>query len=313
MRDYILRRVAIAVPMLLAISFVAFVLINCMPVDPAEVALRVNEVIPTEEAIASMREQLGLNAPFFTRYWNWLVDVMHLDFGVSYTNTSRAVIDEIARCLPTTLKLAGLTLVLVIGLSVPLGTLSAVYKNSLFDRIMRFFVFIGTAMPSYWLGLILIWLFALKLKWLPTSGAKSMQHYILPAFTLSMTYISTYIRLIRNSMLEELKENYVFYAKVRGIKQRVIVGKHVLKNALQSCMTALGMSIVQLIAGTIVVENIFALPGIGRLCISAIFNRDYPIIQAYILMMGVLFVIFNLIVDIVQCVIDPRMKQGVVK
>ena len=141
----------------------------------------------------------------------------------------------------------------------------------------------------------------------------SFDHYILPAITLSMTYVSTYVRLIRNSMLDNMKENYVFYAKVRGLKNKVIICKHVLKNSLQSCMTALGMSIVQLIAGTVVVENIFAIPGIGRLCISAIFNRDYPIIQAYILMMGVLFVFCNLIVDIVQCVIDPRMKKGVAK
>lgn len=313
MRDYILKRLATMIPMLLAISFIAFILVNFMPADPAEVALRVNEIIPTDEAIASMREQLGLNDPFLVRYGNWLMDVLRLDFGVSYTNTSRTVLEEIARCLPTTLKLAGMTLVLVIGISIPLGVLSAVYKNSLFDRLMRGFVFIGTAMPGYWLGLLLMWIFALKLKWLPTSGATSFNHFILPAITLSMTYISTYVRLIRNGMLEQMKENYVFYAKVRGIKNKVIITKHVLKNALQSCMTALGMSIVQLIAGTVVVENIFALPGLGRLCISAIFNRDYPVIQAYILMMGVLFVVFNLLVDIMQCVIDPRMKQGGMK
>lgn len=313
MKNYIAKRIVLAIPMLLAVSFIAFILVNYMPADPAEVALRVNEIIPTEEAIASMREQLGLNDPFLVRYVNWLMDVLRLDLGVSYTNTSRTVIDEIVRCLPTTLKLAGITFVLVIGISVPLGVLSAVYKNSIFDRIMRFFIFLGTAMPSYWLGLLLMWVFALNLRWLPTSGATSFKHFILPAITLSMTYISTYVRLIRNGMLEQMKENYVFYAKVRGIKHKVIIRKHVLKNALQSCMTALGMSMVQLIAGTVVVENIFALPGLGRLCISAIFNRDYPVIQAYILMMGILFVIFNLLVDIIQCLVDPRMKQGVMK
>lgn len=311
MRKYITRRILLAVPMLFAISFIAFVLINFMPSDPAEVALRVNEIIPTDEAVASMRAQLGLDDPFLVRYFRWLADCLRFDFGVSYTNTNRTVISEIVRCIPQTLHLAAMSLVIVLAVSIPIGVLSAVYKNSLFDRIIRFFVFIGTAMPNYWLGLVLIWLFGVKLKFLPTNGATSFKHYILPAITLSMTYISTYVRLIRNSMLDNMTENYAFYAEVRGIKKFVIVYKHVLKNSLQSSMNALGMSIVQLISGTVVVENIFAIPGIGRLCISAIFNRDYPVIQAYILMMGVMFVFCNLAIDIVQCFIDPRMKRGI--
>lgn len=313
MRKYITKRILLAIPMLFVISFIAFILINLIPSDPAEVALRVNEIVPTPEAIESMREELGLNQPFLIRYWNWLVDCLRLDFGVSYTNTNRTVLDEIVRCLPATLKLAGISLGIVIVVSIPIGVLSAVYKNSIFDRVIRSIVFVGTAMPNYWLGLLLIWFFAVNLRWLPTNGATSINHYILPAITLSMTYISTYVRLIRNSMLDNMGENYVFYAKVRGIKNKVIIYKHVLKNSLQACMTALGMSIVQLISGTVVVENIFAIPGIGRLCISAIFNRDYPIIQAYILMMGVLFVFCNLAIDVVQCFIDPRLKRGLVK
>lgn len=313
MKKYIVKRILLSIPMLFAISFVAFMLINIMPSDPAEVALRVNEIIPTEEAIASMREQLGLNQPFFTRYINWLSDCLRLDFGVSYTNSTRLVGDEILRCIPATVNLAMMSLLIVIVVSIPVGILCAVYKDSLFDKAMRIFIFIGTAMPNYWLGLVLIYLFALKIKIFPSNGVGTVEHYILPAITLSMTYISTYVRLIRNSMLDNMKENYVFYAKVRGLKNRVIICKHVLKNSLQSCMTALGMSVVQLIAGTVVIENIFAIPGIGRLCISAIFNRDYPVIQAYILIMGVLFVFCNLIVDIVQCSVDPRMKKGVQK
>lgn len=313
MKKYIIKRILWSIPMLFAITFVAFMLINIIPSDPAEVALRVNEIIPTEEAIISMREQLGLNDPFLVRYFNWLGDCLRLDLGVSYTNTNRNVLDEIIRCLPATINLALMSLIIVIVVSIPVGVLCAVYNNSLFDRIVRIFIFIGTAMPNYWLGLLLMYVFALKLRALPSNGATTFSHYILPAITLSMTYISTYVRLIRNSMLENLKENYVFYAKARGLKNRSIICKHVLKNSLQSCMTALGMSIVQLIAGTIVIENIFAIPGIGRLCISAIFNRDYPVIQAYILMMGVLFVFCNLAIDIIQCVIDPRLKRGIAK
>lgn len=297
--------------MLLAISFISFSLTTFIPSDPAEVALRVNEIIPTPEAIAQMREELGLNDPFLVRYVNWLVDLAHLDLGNSYTNNNRTVVGEIARSLPATFTLAFFAFVIVIVVSIPIGVLSAVFKDSIFDRVVRIFIFIATAMPNYWMGLLLVWFFALELRLLPTSGATTWQHYILPAVTLSLNYIAMYVRLIRNSMLDKMKDDFVFYARVRGIKESHIVLKHLVKNSLQTSVNALGISIVLLVAGTFVIENIFALPGIGRLCISSIFNRDYPMIQAYILFIGTLFVFVNLIVDIVQVYLDPRMKKGV--
>ena len=164
-------------------------------------------------------------------------------------------------------------------------------------------------MPVYWVGLLLIWLISIRLDLLPTSGYGSFAHLILPAFTVALSYISTYIRLIRNNMLENMREDYVLYAQARGLKQRAILVRHILKNSLQSCVTAIGMSIPQLIAGTIVVENVFAWPGVGRLCIASIFNRDYPVIQAYVLLVGVLFVFFNLAFDILQHAADPRLRE----
>ncbi len=311
MKTYIIRRMLLAIPMLLAISFISFLLMSFIPSDPAEVALRVNEIIPNEETIEDMREELGLNDPFLIRYVRWLGDLLRLDLGTSYVNNNRTVVGEIARSIPATLILATMSFVMVITLSIPIGILSAVFKNSFFDRVTRFIVFIGTAMPNYWAGLLFIWLFALILKWFPTSGATSLKHYVLPSMTLSLTYIATYVRLIRNSMLENMNEDYVFYLRARGIKENSVIIKHLLKNSLQTSINALGMSIVKLIAGTFVIENIFAIPGIGRLCITAIFNRDYPIIQAYILMMGVLFVFCNLFIDIMQIIIDPRLKKRV--
>lgn len=301
------------IPLLLCISFVCFVFINLIPSDPAEVALRVRQTpIITEEAIRQVREELGLNHPFLVRYFKWLLQCLQFDFGVSYTNPARTVLGEIGRCLPATLKLAGMSLVFVIVLSLPIGFFCAVYKDSFFDRITRGIIFMTTAMPAYWIGLLLIWLISIKLDLLPTSGGGGMRHLILPAFTVSLTYISTYIRLIRNNMLENMKEDYVLYANVRGLKQKDILVKHILKNSLQSCITAIGMSIPQLIAGTIVVENVFAWPGIGKLCIASIFNRDYPVIQTYVLMVGTLFIIFNMIFDIIQYAADPRLrKEGV--
>lgn len=309
MIKYIINRVLLTIPILFVITLISFLLISLIPSDPAEVALRVNEVVPTQEAIQNMKIALGLDKPLFTRYFFWIKDIIHLDFGFSYINNDRLVFDEIKRTLPVTMKLATLSFIIVIIISFPVGILSAVYKNTFFDKITRIFVFIFTAIPNYWLGLLLMWTFALKLKLLPTGGSTSFKHFILPAITISMTYISTYVRLIRNSMLENIKENYVFYAKVRGVKEKIIILKHVLLNSLHSTITSLGMSLVQLIAGTFVIENIFSIPGIGRLCITAIFNRDYPIIQAYILMMGCLFVFCNLFVDILQMLIDPRLRE----
>ena len=224
-------------------------------------------------------------------------------------NTNRKVADEIARTLPVTLKLAGISLVMILSISIPIGVLCAVNKNSSFDRITRIIVFFGTAVPDYWLSLILLSIFALKLNIFPISGADSLLGYILPSFALSMSYISTYIRLIRTNMIETLEEDHIYYAKVRGLSKKSIIFKHALKNSIHSSLNALGMSIVKLVAGTFIIENIFVLPGIGRLCVQAIFGRDYPVIQAYILLMGILFVGCNLLVDIVNCYIDPRLAE----
>lgn len=311
MIGYIIRRTLTAIPLMLAISFVCFVFINLIPSDPAEVALRVRQTpFITPEMIHQVRAELGLDQPYLIRYLNWLMDCLRLDFGVSYVNPTRTVLGEFQRCLPATLVLAMTSLIFVIGLSLPIGFFCAVYRNGAFDRIMRGIVFITTSMPAYWIGLLLIWVISIKLDLLPTSGSATWKHLILPAFTVSLTYISTYIRLIRTNMLENMKEDYVTYANVRGIKQRIILTKHILKNSLHTCIVAIGMSIPQLIAGTIVVENVFAWPGLGQLCISSIFNRDYPIIQTYVLFVGFLFVVFNLLFDIIQHIVDPRLRQG---
>ena len=308
---YVLRRVGWAIFTLIFVSFFAFTLTNLIPADPAEVALRVNDVFPTPEAIEDMREELGMNKPFLFRYAIWISKCARFDFGMSFTNTNRAVVDELARSFPFTLRLAGIALLLLVITSVPLGILSAVYKDRWFDRVLRGIVFAGTSVPNYWLAFLLIWIFSLKFKWLPSSGTSELRHYILPAFSLSTLYIATYIRLIRTSMLENMKENYVLYARARGISERKVMWKHVLKNSLQSSMTAIGIGIVRILSGTVVIESIFAIPGLGRLCLASIFNRDYPTIQAYILVMGCFFVFANLTIDILYCVVDPRLKPGV--
>ena len=298
MKKYIIKRILISIPLIIGITFIAFCLINLIPSDPAEVALRVNDITPTQADIQKMRELLGLNRPFFLRYFDWLWKGLHFDFGISYVNTNRKVTDEIARSLPVTLKLAGISLLMIFGMSIPIGVLCAIKKNSFFDKITRVIVFLGTAIPDYWLSLILLSIFALKLNIFPISGVGSISGYI-----------STYIRLIRTNMIETLEQDHIYYAKVRGLSKNSIIFKHALKNSIHSSLNALGMSVVKLVAGTFIIENIFVLPGIGRLCVQAIFGRDYPIIQAYVLIMGVLFVVCNLIVDVVSCYIDPRIAE----
>lgn len=307
MRDYILKRLATVIPILIGISFLSFALISLSPSNPAEVALRVNEIVPTEEAVKAMEEQLGTNRPYVERYVTWLTDSLQGDFGNSYVN-NKPVATLIGQAIPNTIKLAIVALIITIVFSVLVGILCAVYEGTFGDKLARALVFVGTAMPSFWVGLLLIWIFSVKLNLFPTSGMERPSSIVLPAITLALAYISTYVRLIRNNMVQNKHENYVYYARIRGLKETTII-KHIFKNSLQSSLTALGMSIPKLIAGTVVVENIFAWPGVGRVCVDAIFNRDFPVIQAYILLMAVLFVICNLLVDIFSVAIDPRMRK----
>jgi nickel transport system permease protein len=307
MKQHIVKRLLWTIPILIGISLFAFVLINLSPSDPAEVAIRVNEVTPTPENIAQMRRQLGLDDPFATRYLTWLGNAVQGDFGKSYVNNKR-VGEEIARALPPTLYLAGVSLLIIVVVSVGAGVLCARNADGYTDQLVRGVVFVGSAIPGFWAGILLMWLFAVQLNWLPTSGMTTPGSVILPAVTLALGYIATYVRLIRNTMIQNTRENYVLYARVRGLKEATIT-RHVFKNSLQSSLTALGMSIPKLIAGTVVIENIFAWPGIGRLCVTAIFNRDFPMIQAYVLIMAVLFVFCNLLVDLGAVWIDPRRRR----
>ncbi|MFE6077821.1 nickel/cobalt ABC transporter permease [Paenibacillus sp. NPDC057886] len=307
MGRYVMKRMLAIIPVLIGISFLSFVLIHLRTSDPAEVALRVNQVTPTQEMVDAMRETLGLDKPFLTRYVEWIGSSIQGDFGMSYVN-QQPVGEQIARALPATLQLSAVALVIILTVSILIGVLSAIYENSILDRLMRALVFIGTAMPSFWIGILLMWLFAVKLNWFPTSGMEQASSVILPAVTLSLVFISTYVRLIRNNMVQNKTENYVLYARVRGLKGRTIIWK-VFRNSLQLSITALGMSIPKLIAGTVIVENIYAWPGIGRLCVTAIFNSDFPIIQAYILIMGVMFVVCNLLVDLLNSALDPRIRK----
>lgn len=309
MLNYMIKRLALLPPLILGLSFLSFALINLSPSDPAEVALRINEIVPTEEAVAGMRLELGLDKPFMARYLNWLGQSLKLDFGTSYA-TRRPVTEDLLPAIAPTLQLALAALALIAVFSLLMGVSCAVWEGRWPDYLGRAFIFLSTAMPNYWIGLLLMWLFAARLGWLPLGGLSEKGSLILPSISLALAYIGTYTRLIRTSMLSNLRSGYAVYAAMRGIKKTVIIWRHVLPNSIQSSITALGMSIPKLIAGTVVVENIFAWPGLGRLCVKAILDRDLPMLQIYILMMGLLFVLFNFMADLVQLRLDPRLRLG---
>ena len=294
--------------MLLIVSFISFALMNLSSGDPAEIMLSSQGSVVTPQLLESVREDMGLNQPFITQYLNWLKNIIHGDFGTSYAS-GRSVIVEMNEHLPYTIKLAGSAMIITLIVSIPLGILSAVKKDKFVDKFIRLFTFVGNSIPGFLLALILLLVFSLKLKLLPIlseSGAKSI---ILPSVTLAFAMTSKYIRQIRTAVIEELDKGYVKGARSRGIKESVILYKDVLKNIMITVITLTGLSIGSLMGGTAVVESIFVWPGVGSLALSAIANRDYPIIQAYVLWMAVMFIIINLITDLLYKIIDPRVRE----
>nr|WP_295599457.1 nickel ABC transporter permease [uncultured Terrisporobacter sp.] len=304
----IIKRILGTIPMLIIVSFISFALMNLSSGDPAEIMLSSQGSVVTPQLLESVREDMGLNQPFITQYLNWLKNIIHGDFGTSYAS-GRSVIVEMNEHLPYTIKLAGSAMIITLIVSIPLGILSAVKKDKFIDKFIRLFTFVGNSIPGFLLALILLLVFSLKLKLLPIlseSGAKSI---ILPSVTLAFAMTSKYIRQIRTAVIEELDKGYVKGARSRGIKESVILYKDVLKNIMITVITLTGLSIGSLMGGTAVVESIFVWPGVGSLALSAIANRDYPIIQAYVLWMAVMFIIINLITDLLYKIIDPRVRE----
>lgn len=309
MKRFIINRLLMLIPVLLGMSLITFILLHLVPCDPAEVYLRLSQVPPTEEAVALVRAELGLDKPLPRQYIDWFGNVLQLDFGKSYV-TRGPVWDEITRCFPATIQLTITSLLLVVLISLPTGILAALYKDSIFDQFSRVLAFTGASVPSFWLGFMLMYFFALKLDLLPALGRGGISNLVLPSITLALGHAATYTRLLRTSMLENFGRQHVLYARARGLGERLVVTRHVLKNAMLPVVTAFGMSLGHMLAGAVIVENVFAWPGLGRLCVSSIFNRDYPVIQCYVLIMAVIFVVCNLLVDIAISMLDPRIRMG---
>ncbi|MCI1946555.1 nickel ABC transporter permease [Clostridium luticellarii] len=307
MRKYIFKRLLYLFPVLFGITFLTFALTYFSPGDPAVLMLNATGVTPSPELVEKVRGELGLNRPFLLQYFSWLSGVIRGDFGISY-KYNKPVLDLIFETLPATFKLAVVSIFLMLLIALPLGILSALYKNKLADYVIRTVSFFGISMPGFWVGLLLMYIFSLKLKILPVMGDSGWTSIILPSATLTVAMASKYTRQLRASILEEISQNYVVGARSRGIGKWCILLKHVLKCSLLSIITLLGLSLGSLLGGTAIVETIFSWPGVGKLAVEGIFTRDYPLIQGYVVWMTLIYVFVNLAVDISYYILDPRIR-----
>ncbi len=313
MIQFIARRLLATVPLLFFVSVVAFSFVHVLPGDPAILFLG-EEATP--ETLAQFRARLGFDRPLPTQYLEWLARALRGDLGRSL-RTNQPVTEAILQRLPVTIELLGAALAVSLAIAIPMGIVSAVKRNSGVDLASTVFALVGFSLPNFWLGLILIYVFALLLRWLPPSGfvplpavADNVRSLILPALTLGTALAALVTRQLRSGMLEVLRQDYVRTAQAKGLSQGVVVGKHALKNALIAVVTVVGLQIGGLLGNTIITESLFALPGVGRLMIDAVFSRDFFIVQGVVLFLAVGYVVSNLIVDVLYSYLDPRIRLG---
>jgi peptide/nickel transport system permease protein len=298
------RRLLATVPLLLAVSVVVFSFVHALPGDPAVLFLG-EEATP--ENLARFRAKLGFDRPLIVQYGDWLGRALQGDLGRSI-RTNQPVVSAIVERLPVTLRLIAFSMVISLAIAVPLGIVSAVKRNSGVDLASTFFALFGFSTPNFWLGLILIYVFALLLRWLPASGFDGVRSLILPSITLGTALAALVTRQLRSGMLEVLRQDYVRTAQAKGLADRMVIGKHALKNALISVVTVIGLQIGALLGNTIITESLFALPGVGRLMIDSVFSRDFFVVQGVILFLAVGYVVANLVVDILYSYLDPRIR-----
>lgn len=304
----ILRRVLVLIPLLFGVSIAVFALVRIGRGNPAVDYLRLSQVPATPEAIAAAEVELGLDRPVVSQYLEWITGVLQGDFGRSFA-TGEPVLADVLYYLPNTLQLAGAALLLTIVFGLILGVWAAQNRDRWPDHTVRGIAFLGVSMPSFWFAFLLILLFSVTLGWLPPMGQEGLAHLIMPAAAAALMSTCINARLIRGAMLQARGERHVLFAQTRGLRPATVTRRHVLLNALPPVLTAVGMHLGELLGGALVVEAVFSWPGIGRYAVSAISNRDYPVLQCFLLLMVVIFVLANLIVDILVAWLDPRIRE----
>lgn len=310
MKAYLLRGLAYLVPVWLGVSLLAFGLGRLAPGDPArDVIARISGRQPTEREVAAERHRLRLDRPLPVQYVSWLGRVLRGDLGTSYS-TGEPVARTVGRTLPLTLELAGAALLLSIAFGVPLGVVSAARSWTWMDHLVRTLALIGASVPAFWLGYLLILAFSVNFRLFPAFGSGGLSHLVLPAFTLALFNVAMLARLTRAALLETLGEDYIRTAWAKGLSEREVLIRHALRSALIPLVTWTGMSFGFLFGYSVVVETVFAWPGLGYSTVLAIQARDYPFLQAFVLLIGTVFVLLNLAVDVLYTWIDPRLRFG---
>lgn len=310
MTRYIARRVLYLIPVWLGISLLAFSLALLAPGDPVRQTLQASGVdAPSSEQVQAMRRELGLDQPGPIRYARWVADAARGDLGRSI-RTGEPVLASLTDRFPRTAQLALIALVLGLAIALPLGVFAAIFRDRLVDHVSRLGALVGASIPSFWLAYLLIILFAVQLRLLPVAGSNTPQHVILPALTLAIGAAASLTRLTRSAMLEELTQEYVRTARSKGLRERTVMVRHALRNALVAIVTVTGIRLAGLLGGAVIVETIFAWPGIGKYVVDSISARDYPTIQGFVLFAGTLVLLINLAVDLLYVALDPRVRLG---
>ena len=306
MIKYILKRILYLIPVMLLVTLIVFFLMSITKGDPARIM--VGESASLEE-VEAMREKMGLNDPFFIRYLHYVRDLfLHGNLGTSY-RSGLPVMKEITSALPSTIKLSLAAIVIAILIGIPIGIISATKQYSFFDNFTMILGLIGISMPVFWLGLLLILLFSVRLGWFPPSGLTSFRHVVLPAFTLGTQSIAVFARMTRSSMLEVIRQDYIRTVRAKGQTEARITLDHVLRNALVPIVTVVGIQFGNLLGGAVLCETIFSINGVGRLMVDAIKQRDFPVVQGGVLFISLAFCLINLIIDILYSFLDPKIKS----
>ena len=312
MRKYVIQRFLQLIPVLLGITFLSFAMMRIAGSD-AITELYGSKGAVSQEIIDAKRAELGLDQPFLTQYVSWLGGMLRGDMGISYVS-GKDVFETFTSKLPATLLLTALSIFATVVISIPLGVLAAVNHDRMIDYILRFLSFIGNSLPNFFVALLLMQLLAIRLKWLPVivSGT-TLKSAIMPTLTLAIAMSAKYMRQVRATVLEELNKDYVTGAQARGVRNRVILRRSVLKSSMLTIITLLALSIGSLLGGTAIIESIFMWDGVGKLAVDSITMRDYPLIQAYVVWMAIIYVLVNLFTDLLYHALDPRIRLGVSK
>lgn len=310
MKRYVIKRLLQLIPLLLLITFLSFGMMRLAGSDAVLQKMENTGMVVSQEVLDNARAELGLDKPFLTQYFVWLTNLLRGDMGTSYVS-GQAVFPTFVSKLPATLLLTVVSIVLTVVISIPLGILAAVKQNRLVDYLIRFSSFLGNSMPNFFVALLLMYVLAIRLDWFPViSMSVSLENVILPALTLAIAMSAKYLRQVRATVLEELSREYVTAARARGVAFSRTLTKSVLRACLVTILTLLMLSIGSLLGGTAIVESIFLWDGVGKLAVDAINTRDYPMIQAYVMWMAIIYVCVNLITDLSYRVLDPRIRLG---